>query len=93
MEKVKTIFYFCGGMEKGNQNVSRDEKIGFHKGAIDSLLKERSELARLLSIVEQLISMHANSLKEMGIDLSQKQDGRSGEESGLESKANSPDQL
>ena len=90
MEKVKTLFYIYGDMETQDANVSRDEKIGFHKGALDSLLKERSELARLLSIVEQLITMHAKSLKEMGIDLGQKQDTR---ESGLENKANSPDQL
>lgn len=88
MEKVKTIFYICGGMETQDANVSKDEKIGFHKGALDSLLKERSELARLLSIVEQLITMHAKALKDMGIDLGQKQESKTG---GLETKANEPD--
>ena len=53
-------------------DVSRDEKIGFHKGAIDSLIKERQELIRLLSIVEQLVKIHINALKELGIDIERK---------------------
>ncbi len=70
MEKVKTIFYIYALMDdSGRHSVSRDGKIGFHKGALDSLLKERQELARLISIVEQLINIHAASLKEMGIDI------------------------
>lgn len=45
------------------------EKIGFHKGSLATLTKEREELARMLSIVEQLMHMHIKELKELGIDL------------------------
>ncbi len=45
------------------------EQIGFHKGALTTLAKERQELGRLLAIVEQLMQMHVKALKEMGIDL------------------------
>ncbi len=45
------------------------EQIGFHKGALTTLAKEREELARLLNIVEQLMQMHLKALKDMGIDL------------------------
>lgn len=48
---------------------SNDEQIGFHKGSLSTLAKEREELARILGIVEQLMQMHMNSLKEMGVDL------------------------
>lgn len=49
--------------------IDKSEKVGFHKGAIDTLLKERAELAKLVNITNQLIQLHAKALKEMGIDL------------------------
>ena len=55
-------------MEK-NENASKDEQIGFHKGALSTLVKERQELSKILNIVEQLMQMHINGLKELGIDL------------------------
>jgi hypothetical protein len=49
--------------------MSRDEQIGFHKGSLSTLAKERQELARILQIVEQLMQMHIAALKEQGVDL------------------------
>ena len=54
------------GMDK---KISKDEQIGFHKGALTTLAKEREELGRMITIVEQLMHMHIKSLKELGIDL------------------------
>ena len=51
------------------ENMSKEEKIGFHKGSLSTLSKEREELARILNIVEQLMRMHVNNLKELGVDL------------------------
>ncbi len=48
---------------------SQDEQIGFHKGALSTLAKERQELGRILSIVEQLMQMHVTALKDLGVDL------------------------
>ncbi|MBI4148831.1 hypothetical protein HY491_00125 [Candidatus Woesearchaeota archaeon] len=45
------------------------EQIGFHKGALSTLAKERQELLRLLQIVEQLMQVHIKGLKELGVDL------------------------
>ena len=45
------------------------EKIGFHKGSLATLTKEREELLRILQIVEQLMQMHIKELKDLGIDL------------------------
>jgi len=45
------------------------EQVGFHKGALTTLAKERQELGRLLAIVEQLMQMHVKALKDMGVDL------------------------
>ena len=48
---------------------SKEEQIGFHKGALTTLAKERAEMLRILSIVEQLMQMHIKGLKEFGVDL------------------------
>ena len=49
--------------------MSDEETIGFHKGSLTTLAKEREELIRILTIVEQLMQAHLKSLKELGIDL------------------------
>ena len=51
------------------QQMNKDEQIGFHKGSIATLAKEREELIKIVQIVEQLIQMHNESLKKLGVDL------------------------
>ena len=51
------------------ENTSEEEQIGFHKGALTTLAKEREEMHRILQIVEQLMQMHIKSLKSLGVDL------------------------
>lgn len=48
---------------------SKDEQIGFHKGALATLAKERQELIKLIQITEQLMQAHIKALKDLGIDL------------------------
>lgn len=48
---------------------SKDEQVGFHKGALTTLAKERGELVRMLGIVEQIMQMHLKGLKDLGVDL------------------------
>ena len=55
--------------EQPQVNMSKDEQIGFHKGSLATLAKEREELSRILGIVEQLMQMHLGSLKELGVDI------------------------
>ena len=47
----------------------KDETIGYHKGALTTLAKERIEFQRLLQIVEQLMQYHVSELKKLGVDL------------------------
>ncbi len=49
---------------------SKDEQVGFHKGALAVLSKEREEMQRITSICEQLIQMHMKALADLGVDLS-----------------------
>ena len=51
------------------EDVPKNEQIGFHKGALSTLAKERQELSKLVNVVEQLMQMHVNALKELGVDL------------------------
>ena len=55
--------------KKSSGSASKEEQIGFHKGALTTLAKEREEMLRILQIVEQLMQMHIKSLKEQGVDL------------------------
>ncbi|MBR9676185.1 hypothetical protein GOV05_04195 [Candidatus Woesearchaeota archaeon] len=54
---------------ENNENVSKDEQVGFHKGALKTLAAERQELSKIVGIVEQLMNMHLEQLKELGVDL------------------------
>lgn len=55
--------------QKDRPTASKDEQVGFHKGALSTLAKEREEMIKILSIVEQLMQMHVTALKELGVDL------------------------
>lgn len=50
-------------------DASKDEQVGFHKGSLMTLSKERQELLRIIGIVEQLIQMHTTALKDLGVDV------------------------
>ncbi|MBI2573479.1 hypothetical protein HYV86_06455 [Candidatus Woesearchaeota archaeon] len=55
--------------QSSNQDSSPQERIGFHKGSLATLSKEREEMLRILQIVEQLMQMHVQELKKLGVDL------------------------
>lgn len=56
-------------MVKKETKPGKDEQIGFHKGAISTLLKEREELMRIIGIVDALIKSHIEALKKLGVDV------------------------
>lgn len=51
------------------EEMSEEEQIGFHKGALSVLSKEREEMTRILQVVEQLMQAHIEGLEEKGINL------------------------
>jgi hypothetical protein len=55
--------------KSNTSEASKGEQIGFHKGALSTLAKERAEFSRILQIVEQLMQMHVAALTELGVDL------------------------
>ncbi len=74
-------------MAKKAQTTSKDEQIGFHKGSLTTLAKEREEMLRILQIVEQLMQMHVKSLKDLGVDL--EKEAKSVKSASTEKKAKS----
>lgn len=56
-------------MTNESAKASKDEQVGYHKGALSTLAKEREELVRIIGIVEQLMQMHVKALKDLGVDL------------------------
>ena len=56
-------------MSLGGKIMANEEQIGFHKGALTTLAKERQEFTKILGIVEQLMQAHLKALKDLGVDL------------------------
>ena len=56
-----------GGAEK--KVVSKDEQVGFHKGAVNTLAGERAELVKMIGNVEAIMGAHIKRLKELGVDV------------------------
>ena len=49
--------------------MANDETIGFHKGSLATLTKEREELLKIVAVVEQIMQAHIKALKDLGVDL------------------------
>ena len=49
--------------------MTEDEEKGFHKGALNTLVAERGELAKMIGNVEAIMQAHISRLKELGVDI------------------------
>ena len=52
------------------ENMSKEEQIGFHKGSINTLLKEREEMVKIIGIIDSFMKLHYEALTKLGVDLS-----------------------
>jgi hypothetical protein len=52
---------------EAKSGMSVDEEIGFHKGALNTLVAERNELVKMIGNVETIAGVHAKRLKELGV--------------------------
>ena len=55
--------------EEINQEVSKEEEIGFHKGALNTLISERNELVKMIQTVEAIMQAHIKRLEELGVKM------------------------
>ena len=51
--------------------ISSEEEIGFHKGALNTLVAERNELFKMLQNVEAIMQAHLKRLEELGVKIPQ----------------------
>jgi len=52
--------------------ISKEEEIGFHKGALNTLAAERNELVKMIGNVEAIMQMHLKRLEELGVKIEKK---------------------
>ncbi len=46
--------------------MTEEQEIGFHKGAISTLMAEGNEIVKMIGNVEAIMQMHVKRLKELG---------------------------
>lgn len=57
---------------KKESPMSPEEEIGFHKGALSTLVNERNELVKMAQVVEQIMQGHLKRLEELGVKFESK---------------------
>ena len=50
-------------------SMSKEEEIGYHKGAVTTLINERNELVRMIQAVEAIMQAHIKRLEELGVKI------------------------
>ncbi|MFH1270096.1 MAG: hypothetical protein ABII03_00490 [Nanoarchaeota archaeon] len=55
--------------EESGTGMSKEEEVGFHKGALNTLVNERNELVKMAQVVEQIMQAHVKRLEELGVKL------------------------
>jgi len=53
-------------------NISSEEEIGIHKGALSTLSNERNELIKMIQNVEIIMQAHLKRLDELGVKIPKK---------------------
>jgi hypothetical protein len=47
--------------------MSKNEEIAFHKGALNTLVGERNELIKMVQTTEAIMTAHVKRLQELGV--------------------------
>jgi len=61
--------------EENQPQMSKETEIGFHQGALNTLVAERNELVKMIGNVEAIMQAHIKRLEELGVKIpTQKQE-------------------
>ena len=52
----------------------KDVEIGFHQGALNTLINERNQLVKMIQQVEMVMQAHLKRLEEMGVKVKTKKE-------------------
>jgi len=71
MEKINTdnLEKALDKKESVQPQISKDEEIGFHKGALNTLANERNELFKMMQNIEGIMQAHLKRLEELGVKI------------------------
>lgn len=63
-----------GKEDKKGIEMPKEIEIGFHQGALNTLLNERNELIKLIQQIEHVMQAHIKRLEELGVKIVKKSD-------------------
>jgi hypothetical protein len=49
--------------------ISKEMEIGFHQGALNTLLNERNEMIRMVQQIESVMQAHIKRLEDLGVKI------------------------
>lgn len=55
--------------KKSLPQIPQDIEVGFHQGALNTLINERNELIRIIQQVESVMQAHMKRLEELGVKI------------------------
>jgi len=55
--------------KKNDSKMSKESEIGFHQGALNTLVNERNELVKMIVNVENIMQAHLKRLEELGVKI------------------------
>jgi hypothetical protein len=58
-----------GKNESKQPELSKEMEIGFHQGALNTLINERNELIKVIQQVENVMQAHMKRLEELGVKI------------------------
>ncbi len=58
--------------EPKKPQMSKEMEIGFHQGALNTLVNERNELIKMIAQVEQVMQAHLKRLEGLGVKIQKK---------------------
>jgi len=60
------------GEQPAAPQMSKEMEIGFHQGALNTLVNERNEIVKMVQAVESIMQAHMKRLEELGVKLQKK---------------------
>ncbi len=52
-----------------DKKMSKEERIGYHKGSLNTLILERNELLGVAAVAENIAAAHIKGLEKLGIKI------------------------
>jgi len=56
--------------------MSKEMEIGFHQGALNTLVAERNELFKMIQNIEAIMQAHLKRLEELGVKIPKQVSGK-----------------